>query len=186
MTTAKLQPADPTPEVLTAALVENRRNWNNPARMPTRFGVGLMLLFLTLFSVGFWILTACGTPPAAILFLTLLFTVVGWGQILWPPQPRLISTLAGGMFVPLWLLAYMAYDYNAGQRRWSFLLEALPLTFCTAPVGALCGYLAGALIAGIFLRAGVAVTTAPAAPPAAEIATTDPLPAADPRPRQPA
>lgn len=158
----------------------DRHDWNNPARMPTRFGVGLMLLFLTLFSVAFCILKACGTPPTAILFLTLLFTVVGFAQILWPGQPRLVSALSGGMYLPLWSLAFVASQV-ASDGDWQVLVQAAPMAFCIAPMGALFGYLAGALLAGIFLRVGfsseptgtpdavvIAELVAPAAPAAPE------------------
>ena len=147
------QSQDPSPGD-PAGVAQDRHDWNNPARMPTRFGVGLMLLFLTLFSVGFCILKACGTSPTVILFLTLLFTVVGFAQILWPSQPRVASALSGGMYLPLFTLGFIASQV-VSEGLWQLLVEAAPMAFCVAPLGAICGYLAGALLAGIFLRVGL-------------------------------
>lgn len=121
--------------------------------MPSKFGVGLLLFFLTLFSVSFFILGALDVPPVAILFLTLLLTVVGFGQILWPDYPRTASTLGGAMFVPLFSLAILIWE-RANYRSWLSVAEAAPMVFCIAPVGAMFGYLAGTLLAGIFLKTG--------------------------------
>lgn len=142
------------------AAISNR--WEHPAKMPERFGVGLMLFFLSLFSVAFCILRACDVSPATTLFLTLLLTAVGFGQILKPDQPRRASTLAGAIFFPIWLVAVIGFEASRLGREMRFLAYG-PLFLMAAIPGGCLGYLAGTLLAGIFLRAGITQEDAHAA-----------------------
>lgn len=149
---------------------------NPAAKMPTRFGVGLMLLFLSLFSVGFFLLTALGVPAETILYLSLLFAAVAAAQVLWPSRPRSASSVAGALLTPAYAVGYAIWEHIqeiANPKVVDLLLHAaigfIPLT---AGFGAFFGYLAGTLLAGLFLRIGLRTEDPPPEIVLAELSTS--------------
>lgn len=130
--------------------------WNQPARMPERFGMGLMLIALGVVSLAFCILRLLDAPPSLVFFLTLLFTLIAIAQMLFPRIPRKASVIAGAVFCPLWALLVGAgmllfKRQQASIDEWAIYSV---MTTCALPFGGLFGYLAGGLVAGIFLFLG--------------------------------
>lgn len=131
-------------------------DWDSPARMPERFGMGLMLVALGVVSVGFSVLRWLEAPTSLVFFFTLLFTLVASAQMLFPKSPRKASVIVGAVFCPVWalgsLLVLMMFTrHESALEVW--LVHALML-ICSLPLGGLVGYLAGGLVAGIFLLIG--------------------------------
>jgi apolipoprotein N-acyltransferase len=133
-----------------------RERWYcRPAGVPRRFGVGKLLMMTALFSVLFGILQILMMPP--IVFFVLIFFSVGVGAaqaILYQgKQPRRASVLAGAIFgataAPLSLFALM-WEHGV-PLEYEVLLGFLAASIVGALPGAAFGYVAGCLIAGLFL-----------------------------------
>ena len=124
------------------------------AGVPRRFGVGTLLLITTLYALLFALLRALNAEPLAFFLIALFFTLVGLGQMLLfhGQRPRRASILVGAcfpaaVFIPVWL-ARIALGATYARFPMSRLLEGL---FWETLGGAVCGYLAGMLIAAVFL-----------------------------------
>ncbi len=125
-----------------------------PARVPRRFGVGTLLLFTTMYALLFGLTQAAGVPPLVPISFAVFFTLVGLGQMLLfrGKKPRLASFVVGGAISCLFALG--------NGLMWLF--HGAPLDVCSALgmffilllaflEGGLLGYVAGCLLAGVFL-----------------------------------
>ncbi len=137
------------------------RDWDNPARMPERFSIMLMLAVLSIVSVAFCILRLLNTPPATVFFFTLLFTLIALAQMLFPRAPRLVSSVTGSVYCVLWFTVAFVLEQEALFPRSSALEKLVYVAglLCAGwiliiPFGALVGYLGGGLVAGAFLLLG--------------------------------
>jgi hypothetical protein len=116
------------------------------AGVPRRFGVGILLVITSMYTVLFAVLRALGVPPIEFILVALFFTAVGLGQMLLyqGKRPRRASVMAGaGCGVGLCVLgAALGHDH----------LRFAPFDpIGGAIAGAVYGYPAGVLIAGVFL-----------------------------------
>jgi hypothetical protein len=124
------------------------------ARVPRRFGVGVMLILMTAFAVLFAIMRTFGAPPGVFLIIAGLFFAVTVAQIVLfhGKKPRAASMLAGGVAFPLTTIAvavWMTQDRNADPAA---LANVLPPMICMSVIaGVPLGYLAGCVMAGVFL-----------------------------------
>jgi hypothetical protein len=129
------------------------------ASVPRRFGVGVLMILMTAFAVLFAGMQTFGARPEVFIIVAVLFLAVTLGQILLfqGKKPRRASLLAGGVVFPLEVLGLALYAL--GQSREGIDLNGLvtilgftiPGLICTIPAGTLFGYLAGCVMASVFL-----------------------------------
>ena len=118
------------------------------ASVPRRFGMGVLLILVTAFAVLFAAMRTIGVPPGLFVLVAVLFLGVTLGQILLfkGKRPREASLLVGGILFPLEMPAvdwYVAQGYVAIWRLgWRVAWRAGRPLF---------GYLAGGVMAGVFL-----------------------------------
>jgi len=123
------------------------------AGVPRRFGMGVLLVITAMYAVLFGVMRGIGANPITFVLVTLFFTAVGTGQMLLfrGRQPRWASMVAGAAACPLLYLGGIIY------YRLAFGLRTSPDICggftCGVIAGAIYGYLAGVLIAGVFLIA---------------------------------
>ena len=136
------------------------------ASVPRRFGAGVLLILVTAFAVLFAAMQTVGVPPRLFVIVAVLFLGVMLGQILLfkGKKPRAASLLVGGLLFPLELLVVDPYVFLGGAYLWGHPrmfsgLTARLLVVCMVGgalvgyvvVGAVLGYMAGCIMAGVFL-----------------------------------
>ena len=130
------------------------------AGVPRRFGVGVLLILVTFFSVLFAFLRCVDSRPEVAAIVGVLFVGVAAGQSLLfgGKNPRGASLLIGAVLFPLEVLGLAVYQMIVGQVGRGSIAESIVEgesivvgLICTVPGGAVLGYLAGVLTAGIFL-----------------------------------
>jgi drug/metabolite transporter superfamily protein YnfA len=118
-----------------------------PARVPRRFGVGALLSLVTLFGLVFSMLRAVEAHAAVYLGVGGFLIVIALAQMVLfqGKKPRLASFMAGGVYCSA--LVVGASVVSAAQGR------PPPANFLIGPFlfGGLLGYLAGCVLAGVFL-----------------------------------
>jgi hypothetical protein len=127
------------------------------AGVPRRFGVGTLLLITAMYAVLFSFLRLCDSPPEAFLLIAIFFTGVGLGQMLLfkGRNPRRASWLVGACLLPCMMVGVELYNSFRPPGGHLSGPEPLPAFCCCSVIsGAIYGYLAGLLIAGVFLVAG--------------------------------
>ena len=113
--------------------------------VPRRFGLATILIVTAVFAVLFSLLRLFNAPPAVYIFL-MVFTVIGGAQMIFGKTPRTASAVTGGV---LYVVAFIVDMTIWGDVRFA---ETLFLGLsCGTVFGALLGYAAGVLIAGVFL-----------------------------------
>jgi hypothetical protein len=123
------------------------------AGVPRQFGIGILLVITTMFAVLFAMLQGLGAPPLAFAGIAVFFGAVGLGQMLLfkGKRPRRASVIVGACFLPCLLLGTIVIEMFEERRVVPDFFTGLLLFLIWSPVGALFGYLAGLLIAGVFL-----------------------------------
>jgi len=132
------------------------------AGVPRRFSVGVLMILVTLFAVLCAFLSAVlrslhispGAGQGVFLTLLVLFMGVAAGQVLLfqGRQARAASVWVGAILFPLELLILAIYEASvSGFGIRDFLFSWVSALVCAIPGGALLGYMAGTLTAGIFL-----------------------------------
>lgn len=119
--------------------------------------MGLMLIAMAVVSISFWLLRLIQTPPGVIFFFTIFFTLIAIAQMLFPHSPRKSSVVVGAIFCPIWSIAGFLIAYFGPRQAWGveqWIAEMAFFSICSLPFGGLFGYLAGGLVAGIFLLLG--------------------------------
>lgn len=116
--------------------------------VPRRFGMGALLAFITLGAVVLGILPRRQTATWVYLFLGVLGVAVCIGQMYFTRAPRLVSIVAGAIFLPLLGLRSTLSFIDLGVSRIDFTIL---LGFVMAISGGIAGYIAGAVAAGVFL-----------------------------------
>jgi hypothetical protein len=118
------------------------------AGVPRQFGIGMLLAITTMYAVLFAILRAYNARPSDYIVAGLFFMAIGLAQMfLFKAQgPRRASVIAGACILAAW----SAINYFLGYAD---LLGPVEVTILGAILGALEGYVAGVIIAGIFLLA---------------------------------
>ena len=121
--------------------------------VPRRFGVGVLMILITMAALLFALMESLGTPAGVFVFVTVFFVSVAAGQALLfgGRRPRAASIVVGACLFPSVFLAGMLY-FAIAEPRGRFFDGSLVIGLvCFIPLGAFFGYLAGLLIAVIFL-----------------------------------
>lgn len=154
--------AEPSPEIINAELAEppddralcegasdERASDNGPFGVPRRFGIGTILVVTTAFAVLLSLLQTAGAPPGVVWFVIAFVSLVGLGQMLLfgAKRPRKASIVMGALGLPLMTFATLVLFSPRGVRA----EEAVCVTFTACIFGGGFGYLAGGVVAGVFL-----------------------------------
>ncbi len=83
-----------------------------PACVPRRFSIGTLLVFATLYSLLFAVLSCFNVWPSVFLAITVFLTGVGVAQVLLfnGKNPRAASTIAGIVLCPLIVVCLSLYE----------------------------------------------------------------------------
>ena len=124
------------------------------AGVPRQFGIGILMVMVTMYAVLFAVMRALRFPPTLFFIVALFFTVVGLGQMfLYKGQrPRRASAMVGIWF--MWCLAGITLIIEGVKSGFSLAYSGqlvLGFAFLGFLYGAICGYVAGLLIAGVFV-----------------------------------
>jgi hypothetical protein len=143
---------DPLPEIILAELVEppaERPAGAEPFGVPRRFGIGTILVVTTAFGLLLSLLQVLGAPPGVVWFVIVFISLVGLGQMLLfgAKQPRMASIVVGAICLPLMTFATLVFVSPRGVDG----EEAACTTMAAAIFGGGFGYLAGGVVAGVFL-----------------------------------
>lgn len=127
-----------------------------PSSAPRRFGTGTLMFVVLLVSFFFAISQWLELPPSVSVTVATFTGLIAGLQMWLQGLPRAASVGAGALLVPV--AAVVTYQVNGGSTHpvWVRLTSTLSdITFVVAHlvlVGALLGYVAGALVAGLFLE----------------------------------
>ena len=129
---------------------ENRMkpaNVRKQVGVPRRFGVGAAMVIMTMYAVLFAALQR--TPAIIFVAVSAFFTVIGVAQaVLFKGRnPRRASVVAGSVACPVIAIIATIVAAPRGSNMW---VAYTGIVVCTS-FGAGFGYLAGGLIAGVFL-----------------------------------
>jgi hypothetical protein len=117
--------------------------------VPRRFGVNVLLVLMTGFAVLFALLRALNAPPPAFATIGVFFLGVTVSQVVLfqGKRPRMASMLVGAVLLPLVMISAQLLDRSGRSPAW----EWLDMLVISTVFGAIWGYLAGTLVAGVFL-----------------------------------
>ncbi len=141
----------PAAEVLPAEILESPQV--STYQVPRQFGLASLLAMFTTFGLLFGLLRAADAPAGVYWFLSALALAIGGSQMLFNREPRMVSIVAGTIFLPL----IVALSIFAGAALSKDRPVALiwPAIICTVvgsiPTGGFVGYCVGTLLAGVFL-----------------------------------
>ena len=138
------------------------------AGVPRQFGVVRVLGMLVVFALAFGLLRWLGAPASVFVGVSLFFVLVGTGQaVLFRAQePRAASVLAGLVAGPVVAVLMVLLEMNFGAAAGTDdFLDVTAMALLLGLMGAPCGYLAGGLLAAIFLVRGPDLQDAEPAPP---------------------
>ena len=147
-----MTPADPSPEIIVAELAERpaeRAAGDEPFGVPRRFGIGTILVITTAFGLLLSLLQNAGAPPGVVWFVIVFVSLIGLGQMLLfgGSHPRKASIVTGEICFPLMIAAAVALFKPSrtlpGEMAW--------VVFTSLVFGGGFGYLAGGVVAGVFL-----------------------------------
>jgi hypothetical protein len=122
-----------------------------PARymVPKRFGMSAILGIMTALAVLFGAFRLLNAPPPVYLFFGVQTLIICFAQMFYGKTPRLASSAAGAILVPLFvipLIAGVSRHFHMDE-----VLVSLVALILGVPIGAFLGYLTGTCAAGVFL-----------------------------------
>jgi MFS family permease len=148
-----LPPPETLPEAKPSRLDQPwGARWDSPAcGLPRRFGLGVLMLLVTLAAVLFSALRSLGACPEVFAVISTMFAAVAVGQIFLfrGRYPRAASIWVGGCFFPLQVVALVIWLSLAYGPAPIFAVAVMLLV--SIPLGAGFGYLSGGLVGGVFL-----------------------------------
>ena len=130
--------------------------WPRPCvGVPRQFSVGGLMLLVTMCAILFAIMQTLGANRETFCIISLLFVGVAAGQVLLfgGQKPRKASLWVGACLFPVEIIALCVY--LEVTSLFSFESHRMAAMLCwlifSIPAGAMLGYIAGTLSAGIFL-----------------------------------
>ena len=142
MASPELPNAEPRPEDQPNNRLADIRH--KTYRVPRRYGIGTVLIVIAAFSVMLGVLRLLGAHPILSCIIIGLFVVVAIAQLIGPESPRKASMIGGALYVLVVGIVLSVMSPGGG------VVVLLALIIAT-PIGALLGYVAGGLLASIFL-----------------------------------
>jgi hypothetical protein len=144
-------PNPPGSESSTVRIGFLRFQQPTPARyvVPKRFGMSAILGIVTALALLFGAFRLLNAPPPVYLFFGLQTLVICFAQMLNGKTPRLASSVAGAILVPLFVIPLIA-GVSRQFHQEKYLVALVSLIF-GVPIGAFLGYLTGTCAAGVFL-----------------------------------
>jgi len=118
--------------------------------VPKRFGMSAILGIMTALALLFGSFRLLNAPPPIYLFFGLQTLAICFAQMFNCKSPRLASSIAGAILVPLFGISFITAESRHLYREQFLIFLAVFLIF-GAPIGAFLGYLTGTCAAGIFL-----------------------------------
>ena len=137
------------PEIILAELAEaGTSKANEPFGVPRRFGIGTILIVTAAYGVLLAILRIAHWDAAAIFWALGFISAVGLGQMLLfnAKRPREASIVTGAAILPVIVLVW-----SASVNHYEPVASICCGIVCSVPFGAIAGYLAGGMVAGVFL-----------------------------------
>jgi hypothetical protein len=121
-----------------------------PAAVPRKFGIGTLLVVSAAYAVLFGVLRGLNTPGLGIAGIALFLTAVGIGQMVFGQRAaRIGSIVTGTLALPVVSIAMGFIAQPTFEPR---MFPAIFASFmCMMIPGALCGYVGGVMVAGVFL-----------------------------------
>ncbi len=121
--------------------------------VPRRFGVGGMLLIVTMFALLYGGLQWLEAPPVVFVTVAVFFAGLALGQMLFRGgrAPRAASVKIGAVLWPAEVFALALYLGYRSNPAGSHVSGAILLSLINVPIGAFLGYLGGCLVAGVVL-----------------------------------
>ncbi len=113
---------------------------------PRRFDLATIMTVTLAYALMFGFMRYLQTPPMLAFFIGSFITIVGASQALMfgGEDPRKASMITGGVLMPLIFLGFLVVG--------GFHLASAICGLIAWPIaGVVCGYLAGALVGGVFL-----------------------------------
>lgn len=120
--------------------------------VPRRFSMGAMMVMMALYAVVFAVMRSLDAHPAIFAVVTVFFIGVTLGQmfLFGGNKPRRASMVVGGFLLPAEVFVAYLVTYWGDSSRTNDA-EMLCSSCGSAFLGVFCGYLAGTLVAGVFL-----------------------------------
>lgn len=121
-----------------------------PYGVPRRFGLGTLFVVTTAFAVLLASLRAAGVSRVPVALIVAYVSFVGLGQLLLfrGTKPRAASCIAGSIAAVVLAVVAHGVDVSRNRDEWRFV----PAEYlCWAISGVFLGYLAGGVVAGVFL-----------------------------------
>jgi len=140
-----MEPLDDRPRAFSA------RRTSRPVGVPRRFGVGTALVITAMYAGLFSLLTVLGASPEVFGIIAIFCTGIGLSQMVLfhGKRPRLASWLSGTILLPAIMIGCVLIESSGkGVRAPDVIFVHV---FETAVFGGLVGYVAGCLIASVFL-----------------------------------
>jgi len=133
----------------------NDRSKDSHYQVPRRFGLRTILVVIAVFALMLSILKWTDASPVILIFYSSFVVVVGAAQVIFERSPRTGSILAGALFVPLLKFGAFMFDYGLKPFDYGPFTELLSegQLLNSFLFGALCGYLSGTVLAGLYLVA---------------------------------
>jgi hypothetical protein len=133
------------------ARIRSRLNTINPNEVgiPRRFSLGKLMQLIVFFAVLFSILKICNADAVLYFIIGCLFIVVGITQVLLfkGNKPRKASIIGGVLYVSIfYCIGFVQLYFTGGD-----LLPLLRTALIMPVFGSFIGYIAGCLLAGVFL-----------------------------------
>jgi len=118
--------------------------------VPRRFGMSAILGIMTALAILFGAFRLLNAPPGVYLFFGLQTLVICIAQMLNSKTPRLASSIAGAILVPVFIFPIVLPEI---RHLGAFDVVGILFALLVAgiPTGAFLGYLTGTCAAGIFL-----------------------------------
>jgi hypothetical protein len=118
--------------------------------VPKRFGMSAILGIMTALAILFGSFHLLNAPPPVYLFFGLQTLVICFAQMLNGKTPRLASSIAGAILVPVFVLPLVLGEARF-FRHGGLISLLISLLIFGVPIGAFLGYLTGTCAAGVFL-----------------------------------
>jgi hypothetical protein len=135
--------------LITRSSAPFERTGDDPYGVPRRFGVGTLLIVTAAYGALLALLRALDWNRAAIAWFILFISLIGTGQmfLFGSRRPREASLLAGAISLPVIVILTFMFHSSGREPPTALACAIMSALLFGAPAG----YLAGGVVAGVFL-----------------------------------